>query len=88
LNFQRTSTVSHDQPVKAPPIAPPPTNVAQTKDLVDTEKITPKVEVSEDRAGRTSIDGTQTAASVRHLPPAFRREKSPLIVNPDSVSYF
>jgi hypothetical protein len=63
----------HDQPAKAPPIAPPPTNTADTKDLIDTQKIVePKTLRPRPRPAQGGV-------------PA---KKSPLIVNPDSVSYF
>ena len=72
----------HDLPVKATPIAPPPTDTAETKNLVDTEKIPlPK-----------AASAPQKASSLRPrprpVPNAVPSKKSPLIVNPDSVSYF
>ena len=72
----------HDQPAKVPPIAPPPTNTAETKDFGDTEKtMVPK-----------ATSAPQKPSSLRPRPrPALNTvpsKKSPLIVNPDSVSYF
>lgn len=71
----------HDLPVKAPPIEPPPTNAAETKDLVDTEKV----------AVPRAVSAPQKPSSLKPRPRganAVPSKRSPLIVNPDSVSYF
>jgi hypothetical protein len=83
LAFELSADIyrQHDQPVKTPPIAPPPTDIAETKDLVDSEKIVvPK-----------AAPAPQKPASLKPRPrPAIPAgaKKSPLIVNPDSVSFF
>jgi len=71
---------SHDQPVKAPPIAPPPVSTEEIKALADTESLPPQV----------VVPSPQKTAPLKPRPalPARRTNKSPLIVNPDSVSYF
>jgi hypothetical protein len=86
LAFELSADIyrSHDQPAKAPPIAPPPTNVAETKDLVADD--TQKVELP-----RTVPGGRQSTAlkpRQRQAPAGVPSKRSPLIVNPDSVSYF
>jgi hypothetical protein len=84
LAFELSSDIyrHHDQPAKAPPIAPPPTDTVETKDLVDTEKIAvPKAAAAPRRP-------SSLRPRSRPAPNSMPSKKSPLIVNPDSVSYF
>jgi hypothetical protein len=70
----------HDQPVKTPPIAPPPTDTAETKAIADTSS----------GAGPQAVSLPRKPAPLkpRQRPAAAPQKKSPLIINPDSVSYF
>ena len=69
----------HDQPAKAIPIAPLPTDMAETKDLVDTETIVVPKTVSAPQKPAAPLKPRRTEPAP---------EKSQLIVDPDSVSYF
>lgn len=83
LAFELSSDIyrQHDQPAKAPPIAPPPTDIEEAKDLVDTgNPVLPK-----------PVAAPQKPSSLKPRPrpvSAGQTKKNPLIVNPDSVSYF
>jgi len=71
----------HDQPAKAPPLQPPPTNTAETEVLADTESPPPVPK---------AVTAMQKKATLKPRAPlpAVHGKKSPLIVSPDSVSYF
>jgi len=73
---------SHDQPANTPPIAPPPTTAEETQAVSDTSP-PPPVAVPEPAIRKISPLRPRTAA-----PPVRKKSGSPLIVNPDSVSYF
>jgi hypothetical protein len=70
----------HELPVKAPPIAPPPTENATAKNLADSIATPPLPSAPQKPA--TLRPRTRPAMNTA---PA---RKNPLIVNPDSVSYF